>query len=165
MIKALLRIEKGFEGLEARGLVVALLAMLGLAFFQVIMRNFFDSGYAWIDIVNRHLVLVIAFLGGALATAELRHLSIDVLSKFLPKQFVKPVQMALFLFAITVSYSLLVAAISFVKSEKEFGEHIIGAIPAWTFQLVIPIGFALILFHFVLRFLASFAPPQEKARQ
>ena len=66
-----------------RALVVLLLSgLLGLGLLQVIERNVLASGLFWADELLQHLVLWLGF--GLLATREQRHLSIDVLSHFLP---------------------------------------------------------------------------------
>src|SRR5262249_47018683 len=68
-----------------RALVVLLLTgLLGLGLLQVIERNVLASGIFWADELLQHIVLWLGFLGASLATREHRHLSIDVLSHFLP---------------------------------------------------------------------------------
>ena len=71
-----------------RALVVLLLSgLLGLGLLQVIERNVLASGLFWADELLQHLVLWLGFLGASLATREQRHLSIDVLSHFLPTRW------------------------------------------------------------------------------
>ena len=71
-----------------RALVVLLLTgLLGLGLLQVIERNVLASGLFWAASCCRHLVLWLGFLGASLATREQRHLSIDVLSHFLPTRW------------------------------------------------------------------------------
>ena len=71
-----------------RALVVLLLTgLLGLGLLQVIERNVLASGIFWADELLQHLVLWLGFLGASLATREQRHLSIDVLSHFLPTRW------------------------------------------------------------------------------
>lgn len=149
----LFKFERWVVRLEAALLSIVLIGMLILAFLQVVLRNGFDTGIDWVDIVNRHGVLWIAFLGGAIATFKVRHLSIDIMSKFLPKSFERGAQFVIIIFSIIVSTLLVKAAIAFVKDEKAFGGTIVGDIPVWTFELIIPIGFGLILFHYGMRLL------------
>ena len=71
-----------------RALVVLLLTgLLGLGLLQVIERNVLASGIFWADELLQHMVLWLGFLGASLATREHRHLSIDVLSHFLPTRW------------------------------------------------------------------------------
>ncbi|MCK7524997.1 MAG: TRAP transporter small permease [Ignavibacteriales bacterium] len=58
--------------------------MVLLAFAQVILRNVFGTGLVWGDTIVRHMVLWAGFVGGALASYEGRHISIDALTKFFP---------------------------------------------------------------------------------
>src|SRR5919108_4498384 len=71
-----------------RALVVLLLTgLLGLGLLQVIERNLLASGIFWADELLQHIVLWLGFLGASLAPREHRHLSIDVLSHFLPRRW------------------------------------------------------------------------------
>ena len=155
MVKLLSQLERALLKIEMALLSTVLIGMLVLAFYQVVLRNLFDSGVAWIDIVNRHGVLWIAFLGGAIATTEMRHLNIDVVGKFMPKSLAKGIRLTILVFSIAVTAVLLRAAIAFVGDEIEFGGTIIGDIPIWTFEIIIPVGFGLILFHFVMRLIET----------
>ena len=69
---------------ERAGVVLLLTGLLGLGLLQVIERNVLASGLFWADELMQHMVLWLGFLGASLATREHRHLSIDVLSHFLP---------------------------------------------------------------------------------
>src|SRR5690606_32189096 len=72
------------RGCEDALLVGVFLAMLLLAGAQIVMRNFFGTGLAWIDPLLRILVLWVGMLGAVVATREDRHINIDVLSRFAP---------------------------------------------------------------------------------
>jgi TRAP-type C4-dicarboxylate transport system permease small subunit len=62
-------------------LVVLLSTMIVLAGTQIILRNFLDSGFVWIDPLLRVLVLWLGLLGATVATRNNKHIRIDLLSK------------------------------------------------------------------------------------
>ncbi len=143
--------ERVLLKVEAGVLVAVLLAMLGLSFAQVVLRNFFDSGLSWADPLNRYGVLWIAFLGSAIAAAERRHLSIDVLTKTLPARLVRPISGLVGGFSLVVCYLLARASLAFLKQDIAFSGHRIAFIPAWTLEVIIPLGFVLLFFHIAMR--------------
>ena len=63
-------------------LVLLLSAMIVLAATQIMLRNFFDSGFVWIDPLLRVLVLWLGLIGATVATRNNRHIRIDLLSGF-----------------------------------------------------------------------------------
>ena len=65
-------------------LVAALLTvMILLAFSQIVLRNFFATGIDWADSLVRYLVVWVGFVGAAIATKEGKHITIDVLSRWI----------------------------------------------------------------------------------
>jgi len=136
--------------------VVSLLAgMIVLAFTQVILRNFFSSGFLWADPFLRHIVLWIGFLGGSLATQQEKHINLDIVTRFVSPRYKHIIRIATNLFAATVTFMLAGAGLTFLKNEIETAETLItiGSMdfPAWWFQLIIPIGFGLMTFRFIIR--------------
>lgn len=66
-------------------LTVGLLGfMIILASIQIVLRNTFDLGFFWGDEALRVLVLWVAMAGAVAASRADRHITIDVLSRFLP---------------------------------------------------------------------------------
>lgn len=70
--KTLIAIEKF---LASTSLIILLL----LIFIQLIARNIFDHGFPLIDIISRHLILFILFMGAALISEQNKHIKIDIL--------------------------------------------------------------------------------------
>src|SRR5262245_1305479 len=78
--------ERVVYALERVFLVLSVATLVGLSFFQVVIRNLVNFGWDWASKLSsaliwaepflRHLVLVIAFLGASLAAREGRHLHI-----------------------------------------------------------------------------------------
>ena len=132
-------------------LVLFLGSMVLLAFTQVVLRNFFETGFVWADTIVRHLVLWAGFMGAALATSEERHISIDALTKFFSPRVKHLAQIGTSLFAVVVCYYLGAASWTFLVAEKASGSEIALSIPTWVALLVIPIGYNLLLVHFFVK--------------
>lgn len=154
-MKILKSISAVLNLLERSLIVVLLGAMVMLAFTQVIMRNIFSSGLLWLDPFLRHLVLWLGFLGASLATQQEKHINIDILTRFAPPKIVNIIHILTNLFAAFVCYFLAQAARTFVLSEMDSTEALfsIGStdFPTWWFQLIIPVGFGLMMFRFLIR--------------
>ena len=143
-------LSNGVARIEAVALAICLLTMLFVAFFQVVMRNIYDIGYVWADMLVRLLVLWVGLLGAAVATSEARHLTIDVVTKFLPSRLAHTVRVVTWLFALTVTALLARAAILYVELQKQGGEESVFGLPAYVTEMIIPVAFLLISFHFFL---------------
>jgi TRAP-type C4-dicarboxylate transport system permease small subunit len=130
-------------------LLVIVLLMVLLSFTQVVLRNLFDHGIIWGDIFLRNLVLWVGFIGASLASKEERHINIDVFSRALKGRSKKAVQAAVQLFAAIISAILTNAAFNFVWQERSFNTILFADIPAWYFQSIIPLGFAMMSVRFV----------------
>jgi TRAP-type C4-dicarboxylate transport system permease small subunit len=138
--------------------------MIGLAVFQIILRNLFDSGMTFGDELIRILVLWISLVGAMVASRNNSHINIDLVSRYLPDS-VKRLSTVLvgiftsFICAVTAYFSL-----NFVLMEKSEGIIAFSGIPAWACESVIPLAFAVISFRYLLLSLATiFNPPAQKA--
>lgn len=135
--KIITKIVNGF-------VVVALTAMIVLAFLQIILRNFFSSGIGWADVTIRHLVLWIGFFGAVLAAIQERHISLDVFSRVLPDGVKKYIHSIIYLGSAVVCGILSFASYKFVVSEKEMGAILFGGVPVWLAQVIVPCTFVMI---------------------
>lgn len=138
-----------------KGLIGTLLAvMIVLAFLQVILRNFFSTGILWVDPLLRHMVLWICFLGASIATHKKKHIKIDIFGRLLSTKSKSVVNMLTNLFAASVSYALMDASYKFILDEQEAQTVILTInnfeIISWWFQIIIPVGFGLMIFRFLI---------------
>ena len=126
------------------------------------MRQF-HGGVVWIDVVVRHLVLMTAMLGAALAAAKGGHISIDLLGRLWKNSAQVYVMAAADLLAAWICVRLTQGAITFVQMSHEFGDTVEALNqPAWLWQLAIPLGFGLAALHFLIdALLRVFLPEQE----
>jgi TRAP-type C4-dicarboxylate transport system permease small subunit len=147
-------------------LVLILLGTVGITFLQVILRNFFDTGIPWAEIGGRNAVLWIAFLGAMLATRARQHLSIDVVTKLLPRRPRNALRILLDAFAAVICFLLARAAWTFVTGERLMDTELFLGLKAWMVQTVIPFGFAMMGIEYcigvVLDILRIFDPTISK---
>jgi TRAP-type C4-dicarboxylate transport system permease small subunit len=150
-MKILKTLDLALNKVEGAVLILMLSLMVLVAFSQVMLRNLFHTGIDGADVLLRHLVLWIGFLGAAIATSEERHINIDALRRFLPPRIRSAVDVLTDLFAAIVCFFLMNAARVFVESERAAGGMLYQNIPTWYAQIIIPIGFGLLVVHFTIR--------------
>ena len=121
MNKILAKFDLSLEYAENVIIVATLSSMVILAFLQVVLRNFFDTGLLWGDILLRHLVLWVGFFGASLATRQEKHINVDILTKLLPSKVVPYVKLVVNIFAVVINIILAKASWIFLSFEKEAG--------------------------------------------
>ena len=134
--------------IENTALVVVLAAMIFLAAAQIFMRNFLDTGLSWGDEALRLMVLWITMLGAVAAARDRRHIVIDALSRILPDGLQKWAAFIVDIFSAGVAGVLAWFSAEFVIESKEYGDVLLNDLPAWLFQLILPLGFALIAYRY-----------------
>lgn len=137
-------IDRAFAWFVQTLLVLILISMVGVTFLQVILRNFFDTGIPWAEVGGRNAVLWIAFLGAMLATRARQHLSIDAVTRLLPRRPRDALRVFLDAFAAAICFLLANAALTFVIDEKAMAAELFLGIKSWMIQSIIPFGFAMI---------------------
>ncbi|MBS3954942.1 MAG: TRAP transporter small permease [Methylomicrobium sp.] len=144
------RLITGLRHLEDLTLVTILAAMILLAIGQVVLRNMWGSGFVWADPLLRILVLWIALLGAMAATRDRNHISIDILSKFLPDYLKKPSQFLTHLFTSVICGLLSWQGLRLVLMDYREATLAFASVPAWICELIIPFGFGIISLRFFL---------------
>lgn len=131
-------------------LVALLAAMIGLAALQILLRNLFDSGFVWIDPLLRVLVLWLGLLGATVATRNNRHISIDLLTRYIGGNLQYLLRVAVE--QISAWTCLVIAAHGFnwVRLDLVDGLVAFAGIPAWMLEVIVPLSFALIGLRYLL---------------
>jgi TRAP-type C4-dicarboxylate transport system permease small subunit len=88
--------------------------------------------------------------GAVAASREDVHLRIDLLSRFLPARGRAAAAVLVDLFAAGVAGALAWHAWRFVQDTRAYGDQLLGGLPAWPFQLVLPVAFALIAYRYLI---------------
>ena len=130
-------------------LIVAM--MIGLAVLEIVLRYGFKMSSLWKHIMLQNLTLWLCFLGAALASAERRHISIDVLSRILPKNALRYSSYIIDVLSLIVVSILAYFGFGFLIEEQKSPATLIGSVPLWWAKTIIPIGFVLIGIHLVLQ--------------
>jgi TRAP-type C4-dicarboxylate transport system permease small subunit len=150
-MKYLRRLDHVIATAETILLVALLGTMILLDFVQVILRNFFSSGILWADTFLRQMVLWVAFLGASLAVQERKHINIDVLTRFMPDHGKRIAHIATDLFAALVCFAFFKASLAFISSEIANSTILLLNIPTWYFELIIPVGYGMLAFRFLIK--------------
>ena len=137
-------------------IAVLLLGTLGLALFQIVLRNALGTGFIWGDALVRVLVLWIGMAGAMAATRERKHIHIDVLTRFLPPGLRRAAARLTTAFAAAVCMVACGFSLKFVWFEYVAGDLAFGRIPFWICELILPLGFAVIALRYLIQFLLQF---------
>ena len=135
-------------------LCLLLLGIVALATLQIVLRNFFSYSLYWADELIRLAVLWLAMVGGVAASRNGRHIAIGIVERYFPRPWHRPAAIAAALFAALVTAALAWQGYRFVADAYAFGDTLLDGWPAWIFQSVIPIGFAIMSFRFARQALA-----------
>ena len=130
-------------------LVLCLVVMILLAFFNILLRNVTGGGIVWADRMLTQLVLWIAIMGGAVSTRKNDHIRIDVVSHFIPDQYKSILNFVTDLFSAIVCFMLAHASLMLVFT-IEYPDHrlIIPHIESWLFMIIMPLGFSIMGLRF-----------------
>ena len=138
------------------GLIVVLLGgMVVLAAAQILMRNLFSYSLFWGDDLLQ-LALLWLVMSGAVAAAHTgEHLRINILARFIPRAARPWMYAVLHFFTAAVCAVLAWQSGLMVFESVEYGDTLLGSLPAWTAQLVMPAGFGLLAFNYTVRCLSE----------
>lgn len=151
----LVRAEKLGRGLENALLIVLFAGLSTLAFAQIVLRNVFSIGLPWADGIIRLAVLWLAVIAAIAASRDGKHIAINLAERLLPNRLRRPVEALMDLFTGSVAALLAWHSWSFVRDSRAFEDVLLGTWPAWIFQSILPIGFALVCYRYLLRFVAQ----------
>jgi len=156
------RIEKLIVSLERKFIILLLGAMVTFSFLQVVLRTLLTrldlqwvsmlmTRVDWMDPFSRLLVLWLTFLGASLVTGEDRHIKIDIMSSILPAKWSPLRRLILSLACIVILSMMVKSSIVYLLAEMRFTSEMFLSLPTWVGQLILPLGFSLLLFKFLLQ--------------
>jgi len=141
--------------LEDGLLVFLLVAMIVIASTQILLRNVWDAGFAWGDPLLRIMVLWVGLLGAMIATRNNNHISIDILTRYLSERSKKITGFISDSFTLSICAVLTYHGTRFVMQDSEAGVTAFYGLPAWWFELIIPVGFAVMSLRYLMRCIAG----------
>lgn len=148
------------KGVINIAIIILLSWMVLVSGLELLARWVLNSGITWAGVHLRQSVLLIALLGGVLASAEQRHIKIDLLKNYLGASVFKKLMRFLDALAATILLILSYHSIVFIRSEKAAGTKLRNFlfgddIQYWHIELFLPICFILMAFFFLTSALHS----------
>lgn len=134
---------------EKWAVIVLLAFTVTLSFMQVILRYFFNAGFAWVPEIVVFAFISMTLLGASTGIRNGVHIGVDVIVKLLPLKFQKFSEIftnlsgaALFLFMSYLTFE-------FVMYFREMGQlSIITEIPMWMMIGYMPVAFLFMAVHY-----------------
>jgi C4-dicarboxylate transporter, DctQ subunit len=159
------RFARWLNHLEDGLIVLILMAMIGLAVYQIVLRNMFGSSMVWVEPLLQNGVLWIGMLGAMIASRRDEHIRIDLLHNYLPAKARRWLAVVIDLFTCVICAVVAWYSAGFLISEMEFGGQALPGVPSWVLQLIIPVGFAVISLRYLIMFLLdllNLRPPMQE---
>ena len=141
---------------ESGILVSVLTSMVLVATYQVVARNFFDTGLLWGDALVRVLVLWIALVGAMVASRNDEHIRMDVVSRFVSPRVERHLKRFTSAFTCVVLATFGWYSLQFVLIEYEDQMIAFASVPAWVCESIMPVGAFVMSFRYLLH---VFSPP------
>ena len=159
-------VDRTFGAVESFLIFFLTLSLILISFIQIILRNFFSSGFAWSDEFTRHQVLWIGLLGMSLASSQAKHINIDILSRFLKGYPRRIMGFIKFIFSAFISAVLVWVSIKFLVYERQSGEFSTTLkVPIWYLEILFPISFSLASFRFLIGAVEEILGKAEKKEE
>lgn len=156
LIEILQAFDRALMRVEVALVSAALLLMVVLKFADVVMRNTGHGGVPEFATIAQHLVVWAGMLGASLATADRRHISIEVFTPLVTPQGRRVVEGIVDVATIFVCALLTYVAWSWIVFSERPEKTVIFTIPLagvpfrrWWSLTIIPVGFGLIGFRFL----------------
>jgi TRAP-type C4-dicarboxylate transport system permease small subunit len=161
-MKTLKWIDHLLARIEGWLIVGMLWLMVILTFAQVALRSLYAYGrYQWANDMLGHmdgagpfvslLVLWLTFLGASLLTRDGKHIHIDIFSSLLPKRWLPAREILLASGALIICAIMLTVCIDYIRMEMAFGGTTFYGLPGWAGQIILPAGFGLLCFRFLIK--------------
>jgi len=134
-------------------LVGLLLLMIGMAVTQIFLRNLFEAGIVWSDVMVRIMVLWVGLVGAMVASRQDNHIAIDILDRYLPERAKVYANFVVKLFTALICTIVAYYSLLFVQMEFTDGGMAFARVPNWLCEAIIPFAFTVIaLRYFLLSF-------------
>ena len=129
-----------------------LTATMGLALYQIILRNVMGTGIVWGDVLVRLMVLWLGMAGAMVATRQRKHISIDLITRYLSSGWRRAAESMTTLFAGAVCLIAFYYSLQFVLSERAFGSLAFAQVPYWVCVSILPAAFFIIAVRYFIQF-------------
>ncbi len=150
LLELLSDIQRLFRTIEVSLLCGLFLGLIILGLTQIGLRNLADSSLPWSDAAMRAGVLWIAMIASCVAASESKHIKIDLLSRLVAPFWARWIGRIMLVSTSIICLLLVWASLDIVRIELEFQELAFLGIPRWFVLSIIPTGFAIMAFRFML---------------
>ncbi len=134
---------------ETAIMVTLLLAMILLAIYQIVLRNFYDSGLIWGESLLRVMVLWVGLLGAMVASRNGDHININLITRHVSPHAQSVINTITALFTAIICGLLSYHSFRFVQIEFQDGLIAFAGIPTWACELIMPVAFAVISLRYL----------------
>ena len=131
-------------------LVGLLMLMITLAVLQIFLRNLFETGIVWSDVLVRILVLWVGLAGAMVASRKGNHINIDIMERFLSERAKIVVNFVVELFTAFICAMVAYYSIQFVHMELVDRGLAFAKVPVWLCEAIIPFAFVVIAIRYVI---------------
>lgn len=160
MINKIAFFNKILENIEKWLVIISFSLMIIFTFLNVILRALYTkfniqfantllTSIDWSEPFARLMVLWITFLGASLLTKDNRHIRIDVMGHFLSPSLLLLRELILSIACAVICFFMVRASIGYISMEMQYETSSIMGVAAWKWQVVIPLGFGIMLFRFL----------------
>jgi tripartite ATP-independent transporter DctM subunit len=148
----------GGTALERWALVAIVLTMIILPTLESVVRRLTGGSVPGAAVYTEHLTLWVGFIGALLATATGHHLALSTVD-LLPASRMRDLARAFGSAVTTLVCAILAfASVDMVLADKGRVDTLAGGVPEWWFEIIMPVGFA------VMSVRAAKMAPFKKAR-
>ena len=160
MYKFLTKLDKLVDRVTIFFVVLTMAVLLVSSITGIVLR-WTNTPLVWIEPFVRHLVFLLAFLGGIIAAGRNAHISIDILGRYFEAFHNKKIKMRFDRLIYFISFFAVVwltdSAYGFYVVELQYGKEVFLGIHSGFLVGIIPVGFSLIAFRFFYKFVNSFS--------
>jgi TRAP-type C4-dicarboxylate transport system permease small subunit len=149
-ISLLRRVQITLHRLEDAILVGLLLLMISMAVTQIFLRNLFEAGIIWSDVMVRILVLWVGLIGAMVASRQDKHITIDILDRYMPERAKVYANFVIKLFTALICTIVAYYSVLFVQMEFADGGMAFAKVPTWLCEAIIPFAFTIIALRYFL---------------
>jgi C4-dicarboxylate transporter, DctQ subunit len=145
-----MKIGKTIYVFEKWATIILLAFTVTLSFIQVILRYFFNAGFAWVPEIVVFSFISMTLLGASTGIRNGVHIGVDVIVKLLPLKFQKFSNIFSNLSGAVLLLFMSYLTYKFVLYFREMGQlSIITEIPIWMMIAYMPVAFLFMAFHYM----------------
>ena len=144
-----MKIGKAIYVFEKWATIILLAFTVTLSFIQVILRYFFNAGFAWVPEIVVFAFISMTLLGASTGIRNGVHIGVDVIVKLFPLKFQKFSNIFSNLSGAALLLFMSYLTCKFVLYFREMGQlSIITEIPIWMMIAYMPVAFLFMAFHY-----------------